>query len=78
MCKSEGFSGKWVDWTSRYLAAILFLTAGEKFSDADLIGIPYRVVVSEKTIKAGKAEVKKRNEKNAKLMTTNSFIDLIE
>jgi prolyl-tRNA synthetase len=34
--------------------------AGEKFADADLLGIPYRVVVSEKTIAAGKVELKKR------------------
>ena len=28
-------------------------TAGEKFADADLIGIPLRVVISEKTIASG-------------------------
>ncbi len=33
------------------------LTAGQKFADSDLIGIPVRVVVSEKTMKAGKYEV---------------------
>ena len=37
-------------------------TAGQKFADSDLIGIPYRVVVSEKSLKAGGAEVKKRSE----------------
>lgn len=36
------------------------LTAGEKFADSDLIGIPVRVVVSEKTVKAGKVEVRER------------------
>ncbi len=36
------------------------LRAGEKFADADLIGIPTRVVVSEKTIAQGKLEVKNR------------------
>lgn len=30
--------------------------AGEKFADADLIGIPLRIVVSEKTLAAGKFE----------------------
>ncbi len=34
--------------------------AGEKFADADLIGIPYRVVLSDKTREMGKLEVKKR------------------
>ena len=36
------------------------LRPGEKFADSDLIGIPTRVVVSEKTIAAGKFEVKDR------------------
>ncbi len=38
-------------------------SAGEKFATADLIGIPYRFVVSEKT--AGGIEIKKRTEANA-------------
>lgn len=33
---------------------------GEKFADADLLGIPYRVVVSDKTLAAGKYELKAR------------------
>ncbi len=36
------------------------IRAGQKFSDSDLIGIPLRVVVSEKTITEGKLEVKER------------------
>ncbi len=31
---------------------------GEKFADADLLGIPYLVVVSEKTVNAGQYELK--------------------
>ncbi len=31
--------------------------AGEKFADSDLIGIPYRVVVSEKTLASGQYEL---------------------
>jgi len=34
--------------------------AGEKFADADLIGIPLRIVVSEKTLAAGKYECVER------------------
>ncbi|MBX4209209.1 prolyl-tRNA synthetase, partial [Candidatus Parcubacteria bacterium] len=33
---------------------------GEKFADADLMGMPYRIVVSDKTIAAGGYEVKHR------------------
>ena len=35
--------------------------AGAKFADADLIGIPYRLVVSEKTLKENCVELKKRD-----------------
>ena len=35
---------------------------GEKFAEADLIGIPIRLVVSEKTLKNNYLEVKKRDE----------------
>ncbi len=35
--------------------------AGEKFADSDLIGIPVRVVVSEKTLAAGKFECVERH-----------------
>jgi prolyl-tRNA synthetase len=36
------------------------LRPGEKFADADLLGIPYRVVVSDKTVAAGNYELKAR------------------
>jgi prolyl-tRNA synthetase len=38
-------------------------SAGKKFNDADIIGIPLRVVVSERTLKEGAAEFKLRTEK---------------
>ncbi|MEK7167793.1 MAG: proline--tRNA ligase [Patescibacteria group bacterium] len=47
-------------------------SAGEKFADADLIGIPERVVISAKT--KGKLEVKKRNGKETTLLTLEEFI----
>lgn len=43
-------------------------SAGEKFSEADLIGIPLRVVISGRTLVQNKAEIKKRNEKKTKLV----------
>ncbi len=36
------------------------LPAGEKFADSDLLGIPHRLVVSEKTIAAGAIELRHR------------------
>jgi prolyl-tRNA synthetase len=49
-------------------------TAGEKFVEADLIGIPWRVVVSEKTLAKNSVEIKKREEKTAKLIKTEKLI----
>lgn len=37
------------------------IAPGQKFAEADLIGIPYRVVVSDKTLANDSCEVKKRN-----------------
>ena len=50
-------------------------SAGEKFSDADLIGIPLRVVVSEKSLAAGGVEVKKRNESEGKIVSIKDFLE---
>jgi len=47
--------------------------AGEKFAEADLIGIPYRVVVSENTLAKGSAEVKKRNQNKVQLVKTGQL-----
>jgi prolyl-tRNA synthetase len=46
-------------------------TAGEKFAEADLIGIPFRVVVSEKTLAKNSVEIKERSKKQAKLVKIN-------
>lgn len=36
------------------------IRGGEKFADADLMGMPYRIVVSDKTLAAGRYEVTER------------------
>lgn len=43
--------------------------AGTKFADADLIGIPHRVVVSEKHIANQRYEYKKRTQKEPEILT---------
>ncbi len=48
---------------------------GEKFADADLIGIPLRVVISEKT--GDKVEVKKRVEESSELIEAQKITELI-
>ena len=50
---------------------------GEKFADADLLGIPYRVVVSEKTLEQGKIELKQRTEKESKLVTKDELTKVL-
>jgi prolyl-tRNA synthetase len=35
------------------------LSAGEKFADSDLLGIPFRAVISPRSIKEGGIELKK-------------------
>ncbi|MSU45414.1 MAG: prolyl-tRNA synthetase [Candidatus Zambryskibacteria bacterium] len=44
------------------------LRPGEKFADSDLIGIPVRFVVSDKTLAVEKIEVKYRNKTDTELM----------
>lgn len=51
------------------------LRAGEKFADADLIGIPLRLVISEKTISAGGFELTKRGEGKGTLVAESDIID---
>tara|TARA_Y100000310_G_scaffold228922_1_gene231264 strand:+ start:1 stop:774 length:774 start_codon:yes stop_codon:yes gene_type:complete len=44
------------------------VSAGGKLVDADLFGIPQRIVVSKKTVEQGAVELKKRNEEQVELV----------
>lgn len=48
-------------------------SAGEKFGDSDLIGIPKRIVVSEKTLKNSEAEVKYRDTGKVEMVKVESL-----
>ncbi len=52
-------------------------TAGEKFAESDLLGIPYRVVVSEKTLKTGSMEIKERGKEKTTLVKVKNLIALL-
>jgi len=52
------------------------ISAGQKLSEADLIGITHRLVISEKT--GDKIEYKKRGEKEVKLMNEKEVIKLLK
>ncbi|MFA5986297.1 MAG: aminoacyl--tRNA ligase-related protein [Parcubacteria group bacterium] len=49
--------------------------AGEKFADADLIGCPYRVVVSKKSLEQGGVEVRRRTESESIIMTVEEIVE---
>lgn len=50
------------------------VSAGEKFADADLLGMPYRVVVSARSIKEGGFELKKRIEEKSSIVNTDDLL----
>ena len=49
-------------------------SAGEKLADADLIGIPTRLVVSKKTLEQKSVEVKERNKKLAEMVKIKDLL----
>ncbi len=51
---------------------------GEKFADADLIGIPVRVVVSPKSLEAGGVEVKRRDETESRIISAQALMEFVE
>jgi prolyl-tRNA synthetase len=51
--------------------------AGEKFADADLLGIPYRVVVSDKTLQNQQFEVKRRDASDFSMVTRDELVTMI-
>ena len=49
-------------------------TAGVKLNDADLLGLPVRLVVSPRNVKSGIVEVKKRTEETANLVNSVQIV----
>lgn len=54
------------------------MLAGEKFADSDLLGIPYRAVVSERSLKEGGIEIKKRTEEKGKVVSLTELLELLK
>ncbi|MEK7200559.1 MAG: aminoacyl--tRNA ligase-related protein [Patescibacteria group bacterium] len=52
------------------------LRAGEKFADADLLGMPYQIIVSEKNIASGKLEIKNRKTGETKMVSEEEISGL--
>ncbi len=51
--------------------------AGVKFSDADLIGIPYQVVIGKRTRESGEVEVRRRRDKTQTVAKLNAVADAL-
>lgn len=52
-------------------------SAGVKLADADLIGIPIRLVVSKTTLEKKAVEIKRRNEKEVKLVNMSEVLESV-
>ncbi len=52
-------------------------TTGAKLADADLLGMPWRLVLSEKTMEQKGVELKKRSEKESRVISLKNVIDHI-
>ena len=53
-------------------------SAGEKFADADLLGMPYRVVISDKTLAEKKVELTDRKTGERKLLTLKELSSILK
>jgi len=54
------------------------LSAGQKFADADLIGCPVRVVMSERSLAGGGVEIKLRNETESKIIAVDELTEFVK
>lgn len=54
------------------------VTPGEKFADADLIGVPIRLLVSKKSIQSGGVEYKLRSQKESEIVESDNLISKIQ
>src|SRR3989338_2524292 len=53
-------------------------SAGEKFAESDLMGIPLRIVISEKTLVKNSVELKERNKKESKLIKIKTLMSYLK
>ncbi len=51
---------------------------GEKFADADLLGFPWRLVVSSRSLQAGGVELKKRTNKEGQIVKTEELKNILK
>lgn len=79
--RDNSFADKVYDFYKEQNIEVLYddredVSPGEKMKNADLLGIPFRIIVSEKT--GEKVEVKKRKDKESSLMTKEESIEFLK
>lgn len=53
------------------------VTPGFKFKDADLLGMPYQIIVGEKNLAQGKIEIKERRTGKRSLLDADKIVDAV-
>jgi prolyl-tRNA synthetase len=51
------------------------LSPGERFRESDLVGFPYKLVVSPKTVQAGNVELERRSDKRKELFHVDELLE---
>lgn len=78
--KTKEFSEKLYEYLKNKNTTVLYddreKTAGEKFSDSDLLGIPYRIVVSDRSISSGEFEIKNRKSGDVRVVGEKELLNL--
>ena len=50
-------------------------SAGEKFAESDLIGIPYQVIIGRKTLESGEVEIKRRGDGSVEKASLEGLVE---
>jgi prolyl-tRNA synthetase len=74
----EMYDGLWAEGVEVLWDDREGISPGEKFADADLIGLPLRLVVSEKTLKEDSVEWKGRSDSEAKLVKIEDLVESVK
>lgn len=51
-------------------------SVGEKFADSDLLGIPMRIVISDKSLEKGGVEIKERKAENSEIISVDQLLHM--
>ena len=51
---------------------------GVKFADMEVIGIPFMVIIGERTIETGEIELKERRDEKPKLVSHQDLVSIIK